>query len=146
MKTMYVKNTYTEPLTDKLCNLAMSEWISGVGQGILTGEGTVKLSDMHWCACRDVHAWAWSSLYMGQECSTWWIYWTLKLTLSYSTASLFRQVALIHNWNETIFIFTAVRMSDIRFTTIGTMNEYSKYICELHYCLFILHHVSIKCL
>lgn len=46
MKAMYVKSTYTEPVTDKLCTL-MSEWISWVGQGILTREGTVKLSDMH---------------------------------------------------------------------------------------------------
>jgi len=47
MKATYVKSTYTEPVTDKLRTLTMSEWISGVGQGILTGEGTVKLSDMH---------------------------------------------------------------------------------------------------
>ena len=71
MKAMCVKSMYTEPVTGKLCTVTMSEWISGVGQGILTGEGTVKLSDMHRCACRDVHAWEGSPLYMGQVCSSW---------------------------------------------------------------------------
>jgi len=74
---VYVKSTYTEPVTDKLCTLTMSEWISVVGQGILTGEGTVKLFDIYWCVCRDVHGWEWSLLYMGQVCSSWWIYWTI---------------------------------------------------------------------
>jgi len=69
MKAMYVESTCTKPVTDKLYTLTMSEWISGVEQGILTGEGTVKLT------CTDVHAGMFvlgsGALCMGLVCSSW---------------------------------------------------------------------------